>query len=118
MIINTATIWMMQVGALLAPLLDETQAGHEAGGERVGAGSGHGVATSSTVIAPSPIEPVLFFIVGLSLALVMVGMVLCLYRMLRGPHLADRVLAGDVLSMHVVGLVILLTIRLRTTAFF
>ncbi|MBL1218225.1 MAG: K+/H+ antiporter subunit F [Planctomycetes bacterium] len=48
----------------------------------------------------------------------MVGMVLCLYRMLRGPHLADRVLAGDVLSMHVVGLVILLTIRLRTTAFF
>ena len=46
------------------------------------------------------------------------GIVLCLYRVLRGPHIADRVLAADALSMQVVGLVILLTLRLGTTAFF
>ena len=47
-----------------------------------------------------------------------VGIILCLYRMLRGPHLADRVLAGDVLSMHVVAMVVLLAIYMGTTVFF
>lgn len=112
MILNTTSTWLMQAGSLLVPLLEESQPGHEAG-----AAGGHGTG-GSTMIEPSPIEPILFFIVGISLALVIIGMVLCLYRLLRGPHLADRVLASDVLSMHVVGLVILLTIRLRTPAFF
>ena len=46
------------------------------------------------------------------------AIILCLYRIMRGPHLADRVLAADALSLQVVGLVILLTLRLGTTAFF
>jgi len=46
------------------------------------------------------------------------GIVLVLYRMLRGEHLADRVLAADALALHVVGLVILLAIRLGTEVFF
>ena len=37
---------------------------------------------------------------------------------LHGPSLADRVLAADLLSLHVVGLVILLTIYLGNLVFF
>jgi len=63
-------------------------------------------------------EPFLFGIVAVGIVAIFIGMILSLYRMLRGPHLADRVLSGDVLSMHVVALVILLAIWFRTTIFF
>ena len=46
------------------------------------------------------------------------GMALCVYRLVRGPALADRVLAADLLALHVVGLVILLTIYLGRMVFF
>ena len=46
------------------------------------------------------------------------GMAMCLYRLVRGPALADRVLAADLLALHVVGLVILLTIYLGRMVFF
>ena len=42
-----------------------------------------------------------------------VGMLLALYRMVKGPHLADRAIAGDILSMLVVGLVALLAVDQR-----
>jgi multicomponent K+:H+ antiporter subunit F len=67
---------------------------------------------------PSPAEPLLMFVVNLGMLTLVVGMILALYRLLKGPHLADRVLSGDVLALHVVGLVALLTIRMRTLAFF
>jgi len=57
-------------------------------------------------------------VVDLGAVTLVAGVVMCLIRILRGPHLADRVLAADTLSMQVVGLVILLTIRIGTTAFF
>lgn len=60
----------------------------------------------------------LFVVVRLGVLTIGVGIILCLYRMLRGPHLADRVLAGDVLSMHVVAMVVLLAIYMGTTVFF
>lgn len=66
----------------------------------------------------SVLEPVLFVVVWIGLVSVPFGMLLCLFRMLRGPHLADRVLAGDVLAMQVVSLVILLGIYMRTTVSF
>jgi len=62
--------------------------------------------------------PLLLWVVRIGFATVTAGMLLCLYRLLRGPHLADRVLAGDTLAMHVVALVVLLAIRLRTDIFF
>jgi multicomponent K+:H+ antiporter subunit F len=46
------------------------------------------------------------------------GMAFCLLRLVRGPELADRVLAADLLSLHVVGLVVLLTIYIGDLAFF
>ena len=70
------------------------------------------------VFEPSSVEPLLFWAVQLGIVVIILGVILCLYRLLRGPHLADRVLAADALALHVVGLVILLSILLRTTVFF
>ena len=42
-----------------------------------------------------------------------VGMVLALYRMMKGPHLADRAIGGDLLALLVVGLVVLLAVDQR-----
>lgn len=52
------------------------------------------------------------------LASICAGMVLCLYRLWRGPCLADRVLASDVFAFHVAALVILLSVYLRNLTFF
>lgn len=67
--------------------------------------------------AASPLQPVLFFVLELGAVLAIAGMMLCLYRMVSGPHLADRVLSGDTLAFQVVGLVILLTVRLESTVY-
>ena len=80
--------------------------------ESGGHGPGEAVAAAVTHSAG---EPILFFIVMLGVMTIFIGLCLSLYRLLRGPHLADRVLAGDVFAFHVVALVILLTIQLRTT---
>ncbi len=66
----------------------------------------------------SAAEPALFLVVEFGVLMLALGMALCLYRIVRGPHLADRVLAADAFAMHVVALVILLAIRLRTGIYF
>lgn len=86
------------------------------GGPAAAAGDEHGAA--STVIEPSAAQPFLFGVVEIGVVTLVLGLVLCLYRLLRGPHLADRVLAGDAFGLHVVGLVILLTIYMGNTVFF
>ncbi|MEX0652933.1 MAG: monovalent cation/H+ antiporter complex subunit F [Phycisphaeraceae bacterium] len=67
--------------------------------------------------ASRPLALVMDVAVEIGIGVLVVGIVLCLYRILRGPHLADRVLANDALALHVVGLVIILAIYLRTTDF-
>ena len=52
-------------------------------------------------------------VVEAGIVAVVVGIGMTLYRMVRGPHVADRVLAGDVLSLQVVALVILLAVDQR-----
>ena len=42
---------------------------------------------------------------------------MCIYRLLRGPHLADRALATDTLAVNLIGLVTLLTMRLKSPLF-
>ena len=49
-------------------------------------------------------------VVDVGIVALTVGMALMLYRMVKGPHLADRAIAGDVLSLLVVGLVVLLAV--------
>lgn len=55
--------------------------------------------------------------VDLSLVLILACLVLSIVRILRGPHLADRALAVDVLAIMFIGLVILLSIRFRVPMF-
>ncbi len=71
-------------------------------------------ASNETVI----LSPLVRYAVEVGVVVLVIAIILCLYRIMRGPHLADRVLAADALSLQVVGLVILLTLRLGTTAFF
>ncbi|MFG0328533.1 MAG: monovalent cation/H+ antiporter complex subunit F [Phycisphaerales bacterium] len=83
-------------------------------------GGGGGGVDESSGGAPMPesaAEPALMMIVDGGMVTITLGMALLIYRMWRGPHLADRVLAADALSLHVVGLVILLTIRLESLVF-
>ena len=58
------------------------------------------------------------YTVDFGILVVFVGMVLCLMRILRGPHLADRALAADALMTHLVALVLLFTIRAETLLLF
>jgi multicomponent K+:H+ antiporter subunit F len=74
--------------------------------------------SGATLEAINWAEQLLFYIVNVGVVTIAFGMVLMLHRILKGPQLADRVLAADAISMHVVGLVILLAIRLRTDVFF
>jgi len=53
----------------------------------------------------------------LGIVLIAAGMLMCIYRLLRGPHLADRALAVDTLSVQLIGLVLLLEI-VRPMAWF
>ena len=46
------------------------------------------------------------------------ALVLCAWRLIRGPEATDRVLALDTLYVNVVALVILLGMRLQTELFF
>ncbi len=63
-------------------------------------------------------QTLVLWTVDVSVAVVMGGMLFGIYRLLRGPHLADRALAVDVIGIQLIGLVILLTMRFRTLVFF
>jgi multicomponent K+:H+ antiporter subunit F len=63
-------------------------------------------------------QDALFFVVEVGILALAIAFALCVWRLVKGPNLADRGLAADVLSFQVVGLAILLTIRLRTLMFF
>ncbi len=49
---------------------------------------------------------------------VSLAMALCAWRLMRGPHITDRVLAIDTLYINAVALVVLLGIRLQTPLLF
>lgn len=68
--------------------------------------------------ASSPLEPAVMFVASSGVAVLAVGIIVCLVRMLKGPHLADRVLAADMLSIHVLALVVLLAIVFESAMFF
>lgn len=56
--------------------------------------------------------------VDLSIVVIVAGMIICILRLVRGPHLADRALAVDVLAVQLIGLTILLTMSYKTLVFF
>ena len=75
----------------------------------------HGPAEAA---APSAAEPWLMLGVQVGIGVLVLSILLCLWRMIRGPHLADRVLAGDAMAMLVAGLVVVLAIKLDSAMFF
>ena len=74
--------------------------------------------TASELPGRGEMAPLLAYAVTLGVYVLCGGMALCLYRLARGPELADRVLAADLLSLHVVGLVIVLTLYVGNLVFF
>lgn len=60
----------------------------------------------------------LMLLVRVGVGVLVLGVLLCLWRMIRGPHLADRVLAGDTVAMLVAGLVVLLAIKYDSALFY
>ena len=52
-----------------------------------------------------------FMLIGLA-------MILCVWRLLRGPDMVDRILALDTLSINAIALLVLFGIRAGSTAYF
>lgn len=83
-----------------------------------GADNDAAVGVGAVTPAEQVAENALFFVVELGIVALAASLVLCLWRMLKGPTLVDRGLASDIFSLQIVGLAVLLTIRLRTLLFF
>ena len=72
----------------------------------------------AVVQEPSAAQPWLMLSVQIGVGVLVLSILLCLWRMIRGPHLADRVLAADAMAMLVAGLVIVLAIKLDSAIFY
>lgn len=98
-----------ETGAHQAPQAQHDDAGHEALGIEV--------AVARTP-AEEAAETILFWVVDAGVVMLVLSFALCLMRVVRGPTLIDRGIATDTITLHVVGLAILLTIGLRTLLYF
>lgn len=65
----------------------------------------------------SAMDYVVNFTIDLCIVFTAVGMLMCVIRLLKSPHLADRALAADTLGVELIGLVILMGMRFVTDAF-
>ncbi len=70
-----------------------------------------------TVLGSTFTRSLVGYAVDLGLLVLAVGMLLCLYHLLKGPHMADRALAADTLAIHLIGLVLLVSIRSQVLVF-
>lgn len=61
---------------------------------------------------------ILSIALDIALGALALSMLLCMWRLLRGPSLTDRILAFDTLYLNAVGVVVLLGIRLRSALLF
>jgi len=68
-------------------------------------------AANATHIPHTVFTGPLFLAIDIGLVLILLAIGVCLIRLLRGPELTDRIIAGDVIALQMVGLVILLTVR-------
>ncbi|MEM6458422.1 MAG: monovalent cation/H+ antiporter complex subunit F [Planctomycetota bacterium] len=82
------------------------------------AAEGSGGSVGSGGPAPGEMHPLLRYVLTASVYVLCAGMAMCLFRLTVGPELADRVLAADLLSLHVVGLTVVLTIYIGDLVFF
>ena len=82
------------------------------------AAAAHGAEKAVAVSDHTWSRHLLWGVIDIGIFVLGVGFVLCLVRLVKGPTLADRGIASDLLAMQVVGLAILLTIRLDTLIYF
>lgn len=77
-------------------------------------------ATEDIVAAanPTPLNGVIDTVASLGMVSLIFGVLCCLVRLWRGPSIPDRAMALDVLTFQVVGLVLVMALILRNTAFF
>lgn len=61
---------------------------------------------------------ILTLALNVAVGAISLSMTLCAWRLMRGPHIIDRVLAIDTLYLNAVALVVLLGIRLQTPVLF
>lgn len=54
----------------------------------------------------------------LGLVVTCAGMGLCIYRLIAGPHIADRAISVDTMAIQLIALVILLSLKWETLMFF
>lgn len=78
---------------------------------------GHAAAESAEPVQSLMHEP-LIWLARFGVIVLVFGILLALWRMVKGPHLADRVLAGDTMAMLVAGLVIVLAVKYDSALFF
>jgi multicomponent K+:H+ antiporter subunit F len=64
------------------------------------------------------VSGVLGWAAGAALAMMVLALVLCVYRLLRGPTAADRIAALDTLSINTVALLVLLGIVRDSALYF
>lgn len=68
----------------------------------------------STLAADNFIEDILYLLIDAGIILLSLAILMCLYRIIKGPTLVDRGLASDTVGIQVAGLVLLLSIRFET----
>lgn len=56
--------------------------------------------------------------IGIALAMVSIAVMLCLWRLVRGPSLPDRVLALDTLFINIIAVLVLLGIQIDSDIYF
>ena len=79
------------------------------------ASTGHDAA--QTAHESGMLDSLVTFTIDVSIVCIAVGMLMCVIRLLKSPHLADRALAADTLGVELIGLVILMGMRFATSAF-
>ena len=78
-----------------------------------------GIATATTpATATSWHEAMVEWTVFVGILVVAAGVLVCTIRLFRGPHLADRAVALDTIAVHLVGFVILMTLRIDSLVLF
>lgn len=73
---------------------------------------------SDTDVATLWSTELLYYVLVASMVVIGVNMLCCAYRLMKGPHMADRALAVDSLGVQLMGLVILLAMVMGTNLFF
>lgn len=76
---------------------------------------------SAAAAAPSEgtmLDRTTLIVADIGIVLTVAGILLCVLRLRRGPHLADRAAAVDSITVQLVGLVLLFTLRGKTLSFF